>query len=92
MARWCGASHVARAVRYMEEPELGRLRWCARCGEWWPLDPEFWRVARHRTRRATLVCLACQRAANRLSYERRMAKRIRPGRGWRTDLHGPKTA
>ena len=28
--------------REREDPELGRVRLCLRCAEWWPLDGEFW--------------------------------------------------
>lgn len=24
------------------DPELGRVRYCSRCREWWPRDEEFW--------------------------------------------------
>ena len=25
-----------------DDPELGTLRYCRRCDEWWPMDAEFW--------------------------------------------------
>lgn len=27
---------------YREDPELGTERLCRVCGEWWPLDDDFW--------------------------------------------------
>ena len=30
-----------------EDPELGTEKFCRHCGEWWPLDAEFWYVQRH---------------------------------------------
>jgi hypothetical protein len=29
------------------EPELGPQKRCTVCGDWWPLDPEFWYVRRY---------------------------------------------
>lgn len=26
------------------DPELGRMRLCRRCGEWWPYDREFYYI------------------------------------------------
>lgn len=25
-----------------DDPELGPVKFCTYCGEWWPLDHEFW--------------------------------------------------
>ena len=46
------------------DPLLGLVRWCARCGEEWPLDEEFWYFerCRHRTDHGQDVlghCKAC---------------------------------
>jgi hypothetical protein len=31
-----------RASIVDEDPDLGPVRYCARCDEWWPQDDEFW--------------------------------------------------
>lgn len=43
------------------EEELGSQKRCPACGEWWPVDPEFWYVYRHgpRTGLANSPCRAC---------------------------------
>jgi hypothetical protein len=38
-----------------DDPELGRVRWCNRCQEWWPDDEEFWRYYRLPAGRVTKV-------------------------------------
>jgi hypothetical protein len=30
------------------DPELGPEKLCTTCGEWWPLDEEFWYLKRYR--------------------------------------------
>ena len=27
-----------------DDPDLGPVRYCRRCEEWWPMDAEFWSV------------------------------------------------
>lgn len=34
-------------ARRAEDPELGTVQQCSVCGEWWPLDEEFFYVRRH---------------------------------------------
>ena len=29
-----------------DDPELGSVRWCKTCQEWWPDDEEFWQYYR----------------------------------------------
>lgn len=46
----------------MEDPELGRLRYCRSCEEWWPYDSEFyWYPEEGRTS----ICKACHRRHGR---------------------------
>ena len=33
---------VRRASIVDIDPDLGSVRYCSRCGEWWPQDAEFW--------------------------------------------------
>jgi hypothetical protein len=65
-----------------DDAELGPIRWCGRCAEWWPVDQEFWIVIPAGTTakaagyvyvRKTPVyrCRACQYAATRVSWETR---------------------
>ena len=49
------------------DPDLGTLRYCARCDEWWPDDAEFWYISRHRRE-----CLACRWERQRTRYEHPM--------------------
>lgn len=48
------ATVTAKADKTRMDPELGLVRRCARCKEWWPADGEFYRP-RH------LTCTACVR-------------------------------
>ncbi len=53
-----------RAEIHREDPELGHERRCKDCGEWWPMDDEFWyfqtRVGvRGLSRTAYPYCKAC---------------------------------
>lgn len=80
------ATSVTVAPKTREDDELGPVRWCGRCAEWWPDDGEFWHLVTYRagtvartrgrayTRRTSGVsqfCKACARESNRLAYERR---------------------
>jgi hypothetical protein len=60
-----GLSH--RCPRFVEDPELGRLRLCRRCREYWPGDGEFWLV----NPKGRKVCRACRREWTRQHYEKR---------------------
>lgn len=44
------------------DPELGTVRWCPRCSEWWPDDVEFFYPER-RHDRLIPRCRACRREA-----------------------------
>jgi hypothetical protein len=56
-----------RCPRFLEDPELGRLRLCRRCREYWPDDGEFWLV----NVKGRKVCRACRREWTRLQHEKR---------------------
>lgn len=45
----------------MEDPELGTVRWCDRCNEWWPKDDEFWYFGKSGQRAGQILnpCIAC---------------------------------
>jgi hypothetical protein len=76
--RWL--TRTVRPAREAVDVELGPVRYCAQCQEWWPLDQEFWQVAkRDGGRRVTLVCRACGREAARRYYQRRAARCRCPG-------------
>jgi hypothetical protein len=42
------------------DPELGTEKLCARCGEWWPLDAEFYYLSQ------PARCKACWAEDNRI--------------------------
>lgn len=54
------------------DPELGPMRLCRTCDEWYPDDSEFWLNWSHRTR--SKCCKACHRQHNRESRDRRLAR------------------
>ena len=69
-----------------EDPELGTLRYCRRCDEWWPMDAEFWVIQvrpvgmpnTSRGHRYTLkspvtgyACRACRREQQSAHWHRR---------------------
>lgn len=43
----------------MIDPELGTVRLCPRCDEWWPLDVEFWYRQRRNADGFGPWCKAC---------------------------------
>jgi hypothetical protein len=47
-----------------DDPELGEVRLCPRCGEWWPDDDEFYAPGLD-------VCRACYSEATRTVREHR---------------------
>jgi hypothetical protein len=55
------------------DPELGPVRWCSGCGEWWPDDDDFW------DGRPAKVCRACEyeRRSHRQRQLREAARRYR---------------
>ena len=55
----------------LDEPELGPQRWCAACGEWWPLSREFWYVRRC----GRAQCRACLRESTRRWNDRNPDRR-----------------
>lgn len=62
---------MTRAVLYDMDPELGILRWCRACREWWPYDSEFWWYPNEPGRRA--FCKADHRRQGRLGASRKRA-------------------
>ena len=58
-------------VPVQDDAELGRLRYCAGCSEWWPLDGDFW--YREPRRPFALHCRACKAAATRAARARRLS-------------------
>jgi hypothetical protein len=55
---------VARSrAAVIEDPELGPLRYCAGCDDFWPLDGEFWFF--ERTRPGVVHCKSCVADAQR---------------------------
>lgn len=52
-----------------EDDELGTVRLCPRCGEWWPQDEEFYWPRRDRDGGWQCYCRACD-------YERRKGVRL----------------
>ena len=61
-----------RPVPTALDPELGPVRWCAACQDWWPMDEEFWYL-RQRPWGMAFVCKGCARGARRRYEERRAA-------------------
>lgn len=55
-----------RTAPTIVDPDLGKVRWCRRCKEWWPLDDEFWYTEPTEGHRA-LHCRACK--ADRLIHD-----------------------
>ncbi len=78
------------AVRLVaDDPDLGPVRYCARCDEWWPQDAEFWVIqirpagmrntSRGRAYRLLsdvtgYACRACRRERQAASARRRRAR------------------
>lgn len=60
--------------RLADDPELGAVRYCPRCAEWWPDDGEFWYYDAHSNR---TWCRACQDERSRERHELRLSKRAR---------------
>lgn len=58
-----------------DEPDLGAVRLCVQCGEWWPDDEEFWPDE-------GATCRACRqerrdrRAAASARYRAHMRRRL----------------
>lgn len=70
------------------DPELGRVRRCRRCLEWWPLEAEFYAVNNRTPGRRLLTCHAC-RAEGRpvgkpieVRTDLRRARALRTSRAW----------
>lgn len=46
---------------YATDPELGAMRLCRRCDEWYPADAEFWYMRRPKDQPGIdWLCKACQ--------------------------------
>ena len=71
------------------DDELGPMRYCVRCDEWWPLDAEFWYIEMRQPRpptrpfreareprpaRQVLHCRACRFASEASRENRRIAQ------------------
>lgn len=82
---------MSRDVR--QDDELGPVRWCGNCAEWWPDDKEFWYVRRwhagtqtvalgrpytRRTSGETHICRACHNEHTARNYAERRAGRAIP--------------
>lgn len=77
------------------DPELGPMRWCRKCQEWWPDDWEFWTLGakagehliidgrRYHRRHDVKVCRAC-RHKTPLARTRLMDRRSAPPRKYST--------
>lgn len=56
-----------------DDPELGTVRRCTRCGEEWPLDEEFYYYqVRHGRRVSSAWCRACWSERSRERHRERM--------------------
>ncbi len=55
------------------DPELGPMRYCRRCDEWWPDDAEFWVTWRSTDGYIHHACRCCWRERNRAYSQRRSA-------------------
>lgn len=53
------------------DPELGLVRYCKKCDDWWPLDSEFWYFEAGRPGAAH--CKACWWETKRAADDRRKA-------------------
>ena len=58
-----------------DDPELGQVRQCSGCGEWWPFDAEFWHMEGDRLSSSWLAqCRAC--CADYYAKRRRVRQEI----------------
>ena len=59
----------------MDDPELGPVRWCSGCADWWPLDDEFFYIQTRLSTASrpftTYQCRACHIDRMRRDHIRR---------------------
>lgn len=67
---FCTRTRHPWTILRRDDPDLGPMRFCRRCAEWWPLDDEFY----YRDRRKFWVCRACQTERSRIHHAKRRAK------------------
>lgn len=61
---------------FRDDPELGRVRHCGGCDEWWPFDSEFWHMDGERLSKSwPCRCIAC--CAEYFAQRRRLYQEIR---------------
>lgn len=70
------AERVSR-VPMKEDPDLGTVRWCARCEDWWPIDdPLFYYVERRVGGKVAYHCVWCNADNQRRYRERARVERV----------------
>jgi hypothetical protein len=53
--------HIANNHRYIDDPVLGKQKLCSRCGEYWPMDSEFFHAKKGNRQNLHSYCIACEK-------------------------------
>ena len=63
-------------AKFRDDPELGNVRYCPQCRQWWPFDSEFWHMDGDRLNSSyPHRCIAC--CADYAASRRRLFQQIR---------------